>query len=286
MKKSGLILLFILLIAAVSFATEIKIDKDCLYDNDLFYDGVGDKILCGIKPGESKTIHTSLVRKFLSKGYKQPKFNTKDLLVVKRDGQKIDELFIKNKIFELYRQKFPDVDIEIAKITIPNNIYFSKDRGLIFKFMNDDYFGSVYFLLSTYYHEYRIYAYIRGYKEVYVTKSRVSKNEMLTDKVEKKRVEITKIRGFPCEKIDNVVAKKTIPKNRVVTNAYVIQKPDAFKGDYVTVFYKGENVFIKAKGILQENAYRNKYVKIANPSSKKIFFAKYLGGRKAIIIDN
>ncbi|MGA1863331.1 flagellar basal body P-ring formation chaperone FlgA [Deferribacter thermophilus] len=286
MYRSIITLILLLLVTFVSYAAEITINRDCLYDSDLFYDGKKDVFLCGFIPGEKKIIHQTLLNKLYEKGYNQLKFGNDGIITVLRKGLKIDENTIKNEITNLYKNKYPDVEIEIKRVTAPKDILYSKDKGYKFNFLNDDHFGSVYFNLSTFYKNYKIYAYVRGFKEVYISKVRIKKGETIRDKVYKKKVDISQIKGGLHFDIKDKIAKRTIPKNRVITMDLIKNKPDAFKGEPVKLIYQSKYIFVEAKGVLKEDAYKGDMVEVINPTSNKTIMAKYLGNGIVIIKEN
>ncbi|KAA0258767.1 flagellar basal body P-ring formation protein FlgA [Deferribacter autotrophicus] len=284
--KKVLLTLIIFLYGSIVFGSEIVIDRDCLLYSDLFVNGDNSKLTCNFAPGDEKILQYSVLQKILKQnpGLK-PKLNSIKKIVVKRKGKLVTEEIVQQLIANLYRKSFPDIEISIEKISMNKGIYFANINDLRLNFMNNDRLGSVYYLLSNGYKNYRIYAYVKGYKEVFVSKERIKKNEPISNKVVKKRVEITRLLGEPVMDIDEYIASRTIPTNRIVTDKYVIKKPDAFKGDYVKLIYKSASIIAVTKGILEQNAYIGNVVKVKNPSSGKFVIAKYVGDKRAIILD-
>ncbi|MGA1847555.1 flagellar basal body P-ring formation chaperone FlgA [Deferribacter abyssi] len=284
--KEILLVLLILLQSSMVIGGVVVIDRDCLFYSDVFLNGKRKDLICNLKPGDKKVLPRSFLYRLMRQNPKlKPKLDFSKKIIVKRKGEILTEDTLRSLVADLYRKSFPDVEINIKKVNMNKRIYFTKKNDLKLDFMSSNRFGSVYFLLTNGYKDYRIYAYIKGFKEVFVSKERIRKNEPISNKVIKKRMEITKILGEPILDINTYMASKTIPVNRIITSNYVIKKPDAFKGDYVKLIYKSTSIIAVTKGVLEQNAYIGDVIKVKNPSSGKSVFAKYVGDKRAIILD-
>ncbi|MBF0565272.1 MAG: flagellar basal body P-ring formation protein FlgA [Nitrospirae bacterium] len=81
------------------------------------------------------------------------------------------------------------------------------------------------------------------------------------------------------------IATHTIPANRTLTEGLVAEAYNIKKGQEVVMLYESFGVRITAKGIVKEDGYIGKPVKVMNASSRKVVLATPVDGKTVKVED-
>ncbi len=284
MKFITLNLIWIIFCSFNVFADSIyKIDGNCLKVSDIANVNIEIPIKCGFDYGETYNLHKYKIR-HLAQKYNIPAEHLKyhDSITIQRKGKRLDDKKLEEILLKSLKKRYPDTDIEIEKIRLAEDIY-TNEKGDITLKLPEDIFGSMYFTINNGISDFNVYAYIRGYKNVYVTTDRVYKEKPFINKIERKSVEITNLRDEPVMNPEDYISNRVIAAGRILDKSMVMDKPDIVEGEKVKIIFNEENLRVTTEGILQEHAYIGKIVRVKNTSSGKIISGKYVGDRKVTI---
>jgi flagella basal body P-ring formation protein FlgA len=170
----------------------------------------------------------------------------------------------------------------VEKISYNNNIYYQNKDKIKINFPKFD-FGSTYIEINNGFKTYNLYAYIRAFKETYVAKTNIENNMPLKGRVGIGLAEVTNSYNNLVKGVDNLISRKTIKEGEPILNQYTKEKPDLKRNSSVRIVYKSKYITVETTGILKEDAFLNKAVKVENPTSRKIISAKYIGNGVAVV---
>lgn len=81
------------------------------------------------------------------------------------------------------------------------------------------------------------------------------------------------------------IATHTLSANRTLTEGLVAEAYNIKKGQEVVMLYESSGVRITAKGVVKEDGYIGKPVKVMNASSRKVVFATPIDGKTVKVED-
>jgi|GEM_PF-1321160 flagella basal body P-ring formation protein FlgA len=260
------------------FAESIhKIDSNCLKISDIANVDIDAPIKCGFDYGETYNLHKYKIRNLAQKyniSAEQLKYHGS--ITIQRKGKKLTEKKLKKILLKALKDRHPEVDIEIERLRLSKNIYTNEKENILIE-LPEETFGSTYLTVSNGINNFNVYAYIKGYKTVYVTTDRIYKEKPLKGKITLKKVDITNLRDEPVENPDKYISNRVIASGRILDKSMVMKKPDILKGEKVKIIFNEDNLRVSTEGILQEHAYIGKIVRVENTSSGKIISGKYIG---------
>ena len=283
MKNICISLISIFLISYTLWAEEIYISGDTLYLENIIGAKIKEPVLSNLNIGDRVIVPKERVRSMLYRMNLLDKYSEyiQDYTVI-RKGDLLNEDEIKELILANLRKNFPDMEFKVEKISYNNNIYYQDKNALKVNFPRLS-FGSTYIDLYNGFKTYSLYAYIRAFKETYVAKSNINNNAPLKGNVGLEKAEVTNNYNNLVKGVDNLITRKSIKKGEPILNQYTKEKPDLKRNSSVRILYKSNYIVVETTGILKEDAFLNKSVKIENPSSKKIISAKYIGNGIAVV---
>jgi flagella basal body P-ring formation protein FlgA len=283
MKSFLFIITITFLCVTFAEAEDIYIKEDTLFLEQIIGAKIEEPVLSGLNIGDRVLLPKERVRSILYRLNLLDKYGeyVKDYTVI-RQGQLLREEDIKELILSSLRKKFPDLTFKVEKISYNNNIYYQDKRDVKIKFPKLT-FGSVYFDISNGSKTYNIYAYIRAFKDTIVAKTNISNNMPLEGNVEVSEAEVTDNYNNLVKGVDNLITKKTIKKGEPILNQYTREKPELRSNSSVRLLYRGKYITVETTGVLKNDAYLNKAVKVENPTSRKIISAIYIGNGTALV---
>jgi flagella basal body P-ring formation protein FlgA len=283
MKNICISLICIFLISYTLWAEEIYINGDTLYLENIIGAKIKEPVLSNLNIGDRVIVPKERIRSILYRMNLLDKYSEyiQDYTVI-RKGDLLNEDEIKELILANLRKNFPDMEFKVEKISYNNNIYY-QDKNALKVNLPKLSFGSTYIDLYNGFKTYSLYAYIRAFKETYVAKSNINNNAPLKGNVGLEKAEVTNNYNNLVKGVDNLITRKSIKKGEPILNQYTKEKPDLKRNSSVRILYKSNYITVETTGILKEDAFLNKSVKIENPSSKKIISAKYIGNGIAVV---
>ena len=283
MKNICISLISIFLISYTLWAEEIYISGDTLYLENIIGAKIKEPVLSNLNIGDRVIVPKERIRSILYRMNLLDKYSEyiQDYTVI-RKGDLLNEDEIKELILANLRKNFPDMEFKVEKISYNNNIYYQDKNALKVNLPRLS-FGSTYIDLYNGFKTYSLYAYIRAFKETYVAKSNINNNAPLKGNVGLEKAEVTNNYNNLVKGVDNLITRKSIKKGEPILNQYTKEKPDLKRNSSVRILYKSNYITVETTGILKEDAFLNKSVKIENPSSKKIISAKYIGNGIAVV---
>ena len=283
MKNICISLICIFLISYTLWAEEIYINGDTLYLENIIGAKIKEPVLSNLNIGDRVIVPKERIRSILYRMNLLDKYSEyiQDYTVI-RKGDLLNEDEIKELILANLRKNFPDMEFKVEKISYNNNIYYQDKNALKVNLPRLS-FGSTYIDLYNGFKTYSLYAYIRAFKETYVAKSNINNNAPLKGNVGLEKAEVTNNYNNLVKGVDNLITRKSIKKGEPILNQYTKEKPDLKRNSSVRILYKSNYIVVETTGILKEDAFLNKSVKIENPSSKKIISAKYIGNGIAVV---
>lgn len=276
MKKLLIITTLILFSFSYAFAQkEITINEECVYLDELTASHVPhNKVQCGITAGSKVTISKDIIQQHIN----EAGINGTVIadVVVFRQWEKLSY----NKVAELikneYAAAYPDVEISIEQIRIPDNLYDINDGRLQIS-CDTTKLGAAYAEARIENSKYQIYYYVKGYKEAYVTKERVKAGDSLAGKVIKEKVDVTNIKSELVTDAESMAANRAMPAGKILTTDLVSTRPALKKGEAVKIIVSNGTLHIETQGVVEENAMPGKKVLVRNIASQKVITADYLG---------
>lgn len=276
MKKLLIITTLILFSFSYAFAQkEITINEECVYLDELTASHVPhNKVQCGITAGSKVTISKDIIQQHIN----EAGINGTVIadVVVFRQWEKLSY----NKVAELikneYAAAYPDVEISIEQIRIPDNLYDINDGRLQIS-CDTTKLGAAYAEARIENSKYQIYYYVKGYKEAYVTKERVKAGDSLAGKVIKEKVDVTNIKSELVTDAESMAANRAMPAGKILTTDLVSTRPALKKGEAVKIIVSNGTLHIETQGVVEENAMPGKKVLVRNTASQKVITADYLG---------
>ncbi|MDY6821783.1 MAG: flagellar basal body P-ring formation chaperone FlgA [Deferribacterota bacterium] len=276
MKKIMLLLIIILLNSNL-YAKEIKIKGDTLFLEDIIGAKIREPIITNLNFGERTFVPKERIRSILYRLNLLDKFKeyVKDYTVV-REGTLLTEKELKKSLIEWLGKNYPNFDFEVERISYNNNIFYQDKDNISFDISSKP-FGSTYIDIGNGYKKYSVYAYIKAFKDVYVAKKDIRRGSTLEGNVIREKVDVTNKYDDLVNDIDGLIARTTIRKGKPITDVYVEEKPALKRGASVKIRYKGDYVLVESKGVLREDAFVGKYVRVKNITSNKVLTGKYVG---------
>lgn len=276
MKKLLIITTLILFSFSYAFAQkEITINEECVYLDELTASHVPhNKVQCGITAGSKVTISKDIIQQHIN----EAGINGTVIadVVVFRQWEKLSY----NKVAELikneYAAAYPDVEISIEQIRIPDNLYDINDGRLQIS-CDTTKLGAAYAEARIENSKYQIYYYVKGYKEAYVTKERVKAGDSLAGKVIKEKVDVTNIKSELVTDAESMAANRAMPAGKILTTDLVSTRPALKKGEAVKIIVSNGTLHIETQGVVEENAMPGKKVLVRNIASQKVITASYVG---------
>lgn len=276
MKKLLIITTLILFSFSYAFAQkEITINEECVYLDELTASHVPhNKVQCGITAGSKVTVSKDIIQQHIN----EAGINGTVIadVVVFRQWEKLSY----NKVAELikneYAAAYPDVEISIEQIRIPDNLYDINDGRLQIS-CDTTKLGAAYAEARIENSKYQIYYYVKGYKEAYVTKERVKAGDSLAGKVIKEKVDVTNIKSELVTDAESMAANRAMPAGKILTTDLVSTRPALKKGEAVKIIVSNGTLHIETQGVVEENAMPGKKVLVRNTASQKVITADYLG---------
>ncbi len=276
MKKLLIITTLILFSFSYAFAQkEITINEECVYLDELTASHVPhNKVQCGITAGSKVTISKDIIQQHIN----EAGINGTVIadVVVFRQWEKLSY----NKVAELikneYAAAYPDVEISIEQIRIPDNLYDINDGRLQIS-CDTTKLGAAYAEARIENSKYQIYYYVKGYKEAYVTKERVKAGDSLAGKVIKEKVDVTNIKSELVTDAESMAANRAMPAGKILTTDLVSTRPALKKGEAVKIIVSNGTLHIETQGVVEENAMPGKKVLVRNTASQKVITASYVG---------
>ena len=280
MRKLFLLILTVLISLSASAGT-IMINSECIKLTDIFPEiGIDEDIACGLDYGQEKTINRQMASYIINKyGIKgaQPGEAT-----FKRNGTLISEERLKDDIKNQLSVMYPDLDVEVTAVRMAKEFY-AAPGGQYTIDLPAGRFGNISMTLDNGYKKTSYSVSLTAFKNIYVTKTQVRKGDSVKDSVALMRTDLSKVHGDPIDTPDGFIARVNIAAGRPVTSNIVDKQPDALKDTNVTIIYRSGALEIAATGILREDAYEGKIVRVENASSGKILRGVYQDGRKVLV---
>lgn len=269
-------LAFFLCLNGALFASSYTINKGCFNLQDINRQFIDKDISCNINYAEERKISLNLIKSYLPKAYHSMLPDT-NFIVVKREGVEITEDDLRKDILTLLAKDYPDTRFEVVKLIRGVKITAAKKDTVSIK-LPEHPIGTSYLIVNNGIKDYNVYAYIKGYKKMYVSTDMIKKGDVINDKIIQKEVEITNLKETPYENNYNAIAIQNIPKNRVITLKMVKGMPEKTKGEGVKIVYKNGDIALETEGVMMEDAYSGALVQVKNPSSEKILTGVYKDG--------
>lgn len=276
MKKFLFITTLVLFSFSYAFASmEITIDGECVYLDELTASHVPhNKVQCGINAGSKVVISKDIIQQHIDKA--GIKGTVRSDVVVYRQWEKLSYDKVAELIKNEYAKDYPDVEITVEQIRIPDNLY-DIDNGKLKVSVDTSKLGAAYADIRLENNKYQIYYYVKGYKNAYVTKERVKTGESLAGKVSLEKVDITNLKNDLVVDASSVAAAKNMPAGKILTTDLVSEKPALKKGEAVKIIVSNGILHIETQGIVEENALPGKKVLVRNTASQKLITASYIG---------
>lgn len=276
MKKLLIITTLILFSFSYAFAQkEITINEECVYLDELTASHVPhNKVQCGITAGSKVTVSKDIIQQHIN----EAGINGTVIadVVVFRQWEKLSYDKVAELIKNEYAAAYPDVEISIEQIRIPDNLYDINDGRLQIS-CDTTKLGAAYAEARIENSKYQIYYYVKGYKEAYVTKERVKAGDSLAGKVIKEKVDVTNIKSELVTDAESMAANRAMPAGKILTTDLVSTRPALKKGEAVKIIVSNGTLHIETQGVVEENAMPGKKVLVRNTASQKVITADYLG---------
>lgn len=276
MKKLLIITTIILFSFSYAFAQkEISINEECVYLDELTASHVPhNKVQCGITAGSKVTISKDIIQQHINEaGINGTVISD---VIVFRQWEKLSYDKVAKLIKDEYTKAYPDIEISIEQIRIPDNLYDINDGRLQIS-CDTTKLGAAYAEARIENSKYQIYYYVKGYKEAYVTKERVKAGESLAGKVTKEKVDVTNIKYELVTDAESMAASRAMPAGKILTTDLVSTRPALKKGEAVKIIVSNGTLHIETQGVVEENAMPGKKVLVRNIASQKVITADYLG---------
>lgn len=276
MKKLLIITTIILFSFSYAFAQkEITINEECVYLDELTASHVPhNKVQCGITAGSKVTISKDIIQQHINEaGINGTVISD---VIVFRQWEKLSYDKVAKLIKDEYAAEYPDMEISIEQIRIPDNLYDINDGRLQIS-CDTTKLGAAYAEARIENSKYQIYYYVKGYKEAYVTKERVKAGENLAGKVTKEKVDVTNIKYELVTDAESMAASRAMPAGKILTTDLVSTRPALKKGEAVKIIVSNGTLHIETQGVVEENAMPGKKVLVRNIASQKVITADYLG---------
>lgn len=276
MKKLLIITTIILFSFSYAFAQkEITINEECVYLDELTASHVPhNKVQCGITAGSKVTISKDIIQQHINEaGINGTVISD---VIVFRQWEKLSYDKVAKLIKDEYTKAYPDIEISIEQIRIPDNLYDINDGRLQIS-CDTTKLGAAYAEARIENSKYQIYYYVKGYKEAYVTKERVKAGENLAGKVTKEKVDVTNIKYELVTDAESMTASRAMPAGKILTTDLVSTRPALKKGEAVKIIVSNGTLHIETQGVVEENAMPGKKVLVRNIASQKVITADYLG---------
>ena len=276
MKKLLIIIAIILFSFSYAFAQkEITINEECVYLDELTASHVPhNKVQCGITAGSKVTISKDIIQQHINEaGINGTVISD---VIVFRQWEKLSYDKVAKLIKDEYTKAYPDIEISIEQIRIPDNLYDINDGRLQIS-CDTTKLGAAYAEARIENSKYQIYYYVKGYKEAYVTKERVKAGENLAGKVTKEKVDVTNIKYELVTDAESMTASRAMPAGKILTTDLVSTRPALKKGEAVKIIVSNGTLHIETQGVVEENAMPGKKVLVRNIASQKVITADYLG---------
>lgn len=271
-----LLLTTILILFSFSYALaqkEITIDNECVYLDELTAAHVPhNQVQCGISAGSKVTISKDVIQKHIN----EAGINGTVLydVVVFRQWEKISYDKVAKLIKDEYASAYPDMEISVEQIRIPDNLYDIDNINLK---VDTSKLGASYAEARLENSKYQIYYYVKGFKNAYVTKERVKIGESLTGKITQEKVDVTNLKYELVTDVENIAAVRNMPAGKILTTDLVSEKPALKKGEAVKIIVSNGTLHIETQGVVEENALPGKKVLVRNTASQKVITANYIG---------
>lgn len=276
MKKLLIITTLILFSFSYAFAQkEITINEECVYLDELTASHVPhNKVQCGITAGSKVTVSKDIIQQHIN----EAGINGTVIadVVVFRQWEKLSYDKVAELIKNEYAAAYPDVEISIEQIRIPDNLYDINDGRLQIS-CDTTKLGAAYAEARIENSKYQIYYYVKGYKEAYVTKERVKAGDSLAGKVIKEKVDVTNIKSELVTDAESMAANRAMPVGKILTTDLVSTRPALKKGEAVKIIVSNGTLHIETQGVVEENAMPGKKVLVRNTASQKVITASYVG---------
>lgn len=276
MKKLLIITTLILFSFSYAFAQkEITINEECVYLDELTASHVPhNKVQCGITAGSKVTVSKDIIQQHIN----EAGINGTVIadVVVFRQWEKLSYDKVAELIKNEYAAAYPDVEISIEQIRIPDNLYDINDGRLQIS-CDTTKLGAAYAEARIENSKYQIYYYVKGYKEAYVTKERVKAGDSLAGKVIKEKVDVTNIKSELVTDAESMAANRAMPAGKILTTDLVSTRPALKKGEAVKIIVSNGTLHIETQGVVEENAMPGKKVLVRNTASQKVITASYVG---------
>ena len=276
MKKLLIITTLILFSFSYAFAQkEITINEECVYLDELTASHVPhNKVQCGITAGSKVTVSKDIIQQHINEaGINGTVISD---IIVFRQWEKLSYDKVAELIKNEYAAAYPDVEISIEQIRIPDNLYDINDGRLQIS-CDTTKLGAAYAEARIENSKYQIYYYVKGYKEAYVTKERVKAGDSLAGKVIKEKVDVTNIKSELVTDAESMAANRAMPAGKILTTDLVSTRPALKKGEAVKIIVSNGTLHIETQGVVEENAMPGKKVLVRNTASQKVITADYLG---------
>lgn len=276
MKKLLIITTIILFSFSYAFAQkEITINEECVYLDELTASHVPhNKVQCGITAGSKVTISKDIIQQHINEaGINGTVISD---VIVFRQWEKLSYDKVAKLIKDEYAAEYPDMEISIEQIRIPDNLYDINDGRLQIS-CDTTKLGAAYAEARIENSKYQIYYYVKGYKEAYVTKERVKAGESLAGKVIKEKVDVTNIKYELVTDAESMAASRAMPAGKILTTDLVSTRPALKKGEAVKIIVSNGTLHVETQGVVEENAMPGKKVLVRNIASQKVITADYLG---------
>lgn len=276
MKKLLIITTLILFSFSYAFAQkEITINEECVYLDELTASHVPhNKVQCGITAGSKVTVSKDIIQQHINEaGINGTVISD---VIVFRQWEKLSYDKVAELIKNEYAAAYPDVEISIEQIRIPDNLYDIND-GILQISCDTTKLGAAYAEARIENSKYQIYYYVKGYKEAYVTKERVKAGDSLAGKVIKEKVDVTNIKSELVTDAESMAANRAMPVGKILTTDLVSTRPALKKGEAVKIIVSNGTLHIETQGVVEENAMSGKKVLVRNIASQKVITASYVG---------
>ncbi len=276
--KAVKILLTTLLITIVSFQAHaekvITINKPCVYLNELTAPSIQAKEVACLEPGEEKYFAKELIQNHLSR----VGVNAKVLsgVLVKREGEKVSKQEIIDQVQRAFEMDHPDVEIIVEQVRINNDLFTEVNEDLIID-VDTSKFGSSYAIVKNGKKQTQLYVYVRAFKEGYVSVERIKAGDVIANKVQIEKIDVTSMRTMPLEDVDGLIAKRSMSYGRAITSDLVETMPEIRKGESVRIVYDNNGIKLETAGIAEEDGFIGKMLTVRNINSQKLVAGNYAG---------
>ncbi|MCA1928043.1 MAG: flagellar basal body P-ring formation chaperone FlgA [Calditerrivibrio sp.] len=260
-----------------AFCSIYEIDRDCFSLKDIDSSFIDRKIFCKLNFGEERKVSINLIKGMLPKS-EHSKIPDETFIIVKRRGVVLTNEDLKELLSEELKKISSDIRFEIVKLNSGVQVVAEEKDKLSVK-LPENYMGTTYFTVNNGVRDYNVFAYIKGYKKVYVSSEKIKKGEPLTEKTVLKEIDITNVKEDLLDSVEHLVANQNIPKNRIISRKIVTDVPEKSKGDRVKIVYQSDTIRLETEGIILEDAHNNSIVKVKNVNSDKILLGKYKDGK-------